>query len=1011
MTPRTPTTMPRTRLGRTLRARRGLLVGLALLGPMALAPAAAAQTGKVAGRVTLAGTGEALPGANVIVVGTSYGAATDTDGAYFIIGVPPGTYAVRASMVGFGEVLAEDVRVQSGLTTPLDFALGETAVVGEEVVVAAERPVVQRDETASVAYLDLQGLREIPVASARDAIMLQSGVFFDVEPVMGGLGGSGRGEARYAVRGGDETQVKWFLDGVRAHAMVEGRADQGGSFTDVNLHAVQEIQILTGGFNAEYGDAQSGVVNVVTREGGAGFTGSFEYLYGPPGQRHFGNYIYDPATQREFLDHTLDDGTLDPAWWTPLRQSQVYDYRELTDHHAYASLGGPIFGGAAGPQATFFVASQYRREAYIYPRPRDHRELDDVTGNVVFRPRPTMRLKLSGLYSRTGHSTLQETGDFTSQVKFYRGWGSVLDDRTTLAAAHWTHSLSPRFFYDLRLSRYLLDVRETPSEFTRIGRSETPDLFGFQRFDGYEDEPFDAFAFVYDQHHQVGDVSLVGSANWQADASNLFKAGFEARYNTFAELRSFRFPSFSTDERDWLNRGLNETYHPLQFAAYLQDKMEFRGMILNVGLRYDYFDPNRDWFTTRDLFNLSVDPAYDAGTDTCSPACQIDADGDVLYDFSNVLEKPREPARSYHMVSPRLGVSFPITNNSVLHFSYGHFYQMPPLDRLFEFGYFRPVRIVEDGIREREEGGDGHGESQPGDPERVAALSVEPLLPAKTVSFEVGLVHNFGGVAVLDVTGFYKDVSNQTLPRAGLFDRTVFMYDPFRGTTSNVGFATNISGDYGSARGFEVALRTLFSRDVTLALNYSFSRSVVGRATPSTVRYDSAGVPAFQYPDDVNRRLPGQTTFSRPHVFRANLYLRYPDTRRLGLLSDVLRGTGLSLLGQYVSGRTFTYLGPDDPADTRDNHRFPAIRQVDLRLDRTFRAGGHHAFAAYVNVSNVFNTKNLRSYGDPFFDADATREYIENGTVTTVDGGGYDISWQTYFPPRRVVFGVRYTLQ
>src|SRR5690606_12044257 len=126
---------------------------------------------------------------------------------------------------------------------------------------------VQRDQTSSVQYLNFQQLEELPVSSAREGLFVQAGIFFDVEPIVGGLGGSGRGEPRYAVRGGDQTEVLWFLDGARTAALIEGRADQGGSYSTINRLAVQEIQILTGGFPAEYGGAQSGVVNVVTKEG------------------------------------------------------------------------------------------------------------------------------------------------------------------------------------------------------------------------------------------------------------------------------------------------------------------------------------------------------------------------------------------------------------------------------------------------------------------------------------------------------------------------------------------------------------------------------------------------------------------------------------------------------------------------------------------------------------------------------------------------------------------------
>ena len=394
-----PRACPLPRAG--LRPRGARLRWVVLLAFALAVPEALAQTGKIAGTVTNDATGETLPGVNVTVVGTSYGAATDENGEYDVIGVTPGVYTVRASFIGFAETVVEGVRVQGGLTTPLDIAMVEgTVEFGEEVVVTAERPPVQRDRTSSVQYLDFQQLEELPVTSAREGLFVQAGVFFDVEPVAGGLGGSGRGEPRYAVRGGDQTEVLWFLDGARTAALIEGRADQGGSYSTINRLAVQEIQILTGGFPAEYGGAQSGVVNVVTKEGGDGYEATFEALYGPPGQRHFGNYLYDPATQKEFLDNTLEDGTLDPAWWTPERRSQVYDYTALSDARFWGSLGGPIFD-AGGVRATAFVAGQVNRDAYTYPHPIDHRELDDVLGNLTLQFGGGKKLKLTGLYGRS----------------------------------------------------------------------------------------------------------------------------------------------------------------------------------------------------------------------------------------------------------------------------------------------------------------------------------------------------------------------------------------------------------------------------------------------------------------------------------------------------------------------------------------------------------------------------------------------------------------------------------
>ncbi len=995
---------------------------VALLGLLFLATPAFAQTGKIAGTVTDAATGQTLPGASVAVVGTSYGAATDGEGRYTIIGVRPGTYRLRASFIGYTETVVENVRVQSGLTTRIEIELSEQMVeFDDEVIVTAERPPVQRDETASVQYLDIQEIEELPVTSTEEALFVQAGVFFDQQPIEGGLNGSGRGEPRYAVRGGDQTEVLWFLDGARIAALIEGRADQGGSYTSINPHAIQEIQILTGGFAAEYGGAQSGVVNVVTKEGGDRIEATAEYLYGPPGQRHFGNYLYDRETQVEFgpqvpvaegspdsLGNQLPDGSLDPAWWTEERQNQVYDYRDIADHRAWGSVGGPV-PGLDGLDARFFIAGQYNRQAYTYPRPIDQREQDDVLANLVLSPGSGMKLRLAGLYGRSLHSTLQENGDFILESKYYRGWGSVLDRKHYQAAVDWTHSLSQDMFYDLKLSTYWLDFRERPGPFTRFGRTEDPDavtIFGFQRYDEFGDEPFDQFSFLLDRREVVGDVSLEGALSWQVDHANFIKAGFEARVNTYNEDRSFRFPSTTLDERYWLNRGLDETYHPLQFAAYIQDKMEFKGMILNLGLRYDYFNPNRDWFDVTNLPVLSFDPLYDEMLDPDGD--QVDENGRVKYSFDNVFDKPRTAAPSYHRLSPRIGVSYPITDGSVLHFNYGHFYQLAPLDRMFEFGYFRPEYIVRcqqaydqglstEGLINCPEGGT-HAPSADGDPERVVVLSLDDLKPEKTISFEVGIAQQFGDLAVLDVTGFYKDVFDQVLPRANLFDRRV--------TLPSGNFVSNFSGDYGDARGFEVNLRTLFSRHVTFDFNYSFSRAVQGRATPGRVDIDTTGTPTFFYDDEASQRLATERTFSRPHIFRANLFLKYPEGGGRAI-DRALGGTSFSVLGRYVSGRSFTYLEPDDPPDRVDNQRLPASSQIDLRIERQFTVGTH-ALAVYSNVTNLFNTRNLRSFGN-YLGANeaAVVDYVENETVTR-DFIGYDISAVTYFPPRRIVFGVRY---
>jgi carboxypeptidase family protein/TonB-dependent receptor-like protein len=202
--------------------------------------ATAQTTGKIAGTVTDAATGESLPGVNVLIDGTTQGTATDRDGYYFILNVRPGTYAVKASFIGFSPVTVQNVQVQVGKTTVVDFALGEEVIEGEEIVIVATRPAVERDLTSSIASISAEQLENLPVLNFSDVINLQAGVV----------------EGHF--RGGRVGEVAYMVDGVPINDVY----DQSFAF-QVENNAIQEVQIISGTFNAEFGQAQSGVVNIV----------------------------------------------------------------------------------------------------------------------------------------------------------------------------------------------------------------------------------------------------------------------------------------------------------------------------------------------------------------------------------------------------------------------------------------------------------------------------------------------------------------------------------------------------------------------------------------------------------------------------------------------------------------------------------------------------------------------------------------------------------------------------
>lgn len=977
-----------------------------LLFPVLLS---AGTTGKIAGKVTDAQSGEPLPGVNVVLIGTSMGAATDVSGNYFIISIPPGEYNLQVTMMGYQSLEIQQVKVSIDQTTRIDAQLTESVLdLGQSVEVVAERPVIQKDLTTSIEVVNLQELKQSVATSVDEAVNLQTGVFFDPIAVEGNLSGTGRGEPRYSIRGGSQDQVVWFIDGARSNSMSENKADGGGSFTQINQDAVQEIQVITGGFNAEYGQAQSGIVNVITKDGSEEYSFSADYQYGPAHQRHFGNYLYDREKSVEFRLHTLEDGTLDPLWWTEQRKSQVYDYRDFDDHDLRFSFGGPLpgrflpFVGDEIKKMTFFLTTRYAKQAYDLPRPRETRNLKNINLSGNYAVRPGMNVKFGAMYNHDAHATNAEEY-FPFMAKYYRGYGSLLDNYVYQGRLSLTHAVTSNLFYELKLNSYTYKQDEVPSPYRVLGESQNPDIWGWHRYDGFEDEPFLAYQFAPLSHNTTHDLSLVGSASWQANSGNLIKSGFEFHYHTFKE-DSWVLPSFSDDLKDWRLRGLNETYHPLQFAAYLQDKMEFESMILNIGVRYDFYHGNRDWFTPDSyVLNPSLDENYSPALDPDKDG--IDSLGHKKWAFKNVLDKPRERVKPFHSVNPRLGISFPITDQTVFHFSYGHFYQIPPINTQYEFSYFRPVSIIKG------------APSTDSDPERVIAMTLQPLKPEKTIQFELGIKHHFENLAVLNVTGYYKDVFDQ-VERPGFLDRRIYGVDPYTGNESQVFYSSRYSGDYGDARGVEIGLKSLFSQHFVVDLNYSFSKSSRGKATPWQIHIGADGEITYQWYVEATDRLPVEQSFSRPHILRANFFMQYPKRWRIPLLSPILQDTDLSLLYRYISGQTFTYLEPDDPPDLLDNHRYPARQTWDLKFNKYFSLGAH-TFMLYTKVTNLFNQKNIRSFGNAWDDV-ALQKFIETGEPTPdypqgkdADGNDirYDISYSIYYAPRSVWLGLRYNFR
>jgi outer membrane receptor protein involved in Fe transport len=529
----------------------------------------AGTTGKIAGTVTEKGRGEPLAGANVAVVGTRYGAATGSDGNYFIMNLPPGVYDLRVTLIGYTATIIKSVRVEVDRTTTINAQIAPSAVDMEEIVVQAVAPPFQRDATASVAVISSEQIAQLPAKDFADVLALQAGV-------------AGSGNSLY-IRGGRSNEVAYLIDGMYVKDPVLGSRG-----TTIHNDAIAELQLMSGTFNAEYGGAMSGIVNIVTKDGGTAFTG--------------------------FLEGRTSDFFVKPF--------STYHENRVT-----ASLGGPL----AGDDLSFYLSGQQDKSGSWLPFGSD--KTISLIGKIAARPFPSLKTTLTGRY------TSDEERPYNHQWDYIPDQYLRVRDLSRQAILGITHTLSPSFFYDVRVSyfsqSYYSGVDKDTSQYILPGAYQyVGDAGNGHEFYALED-PIEL------TRNATITVDVKGDATWQVDTWNEVRGGFEFKRHTLDFLDVYDPKRVNPYVTAFQKK-------PLEGSGYLQDQISLSALVVNLGLRYDYAN-QRSPFRTNPL-----DPA------------------------SIVESRPKQ------QWSPRLGVAHPISDRTSLHFSYGRFFQNPDYLRLFE---------------------------------------------------------------------------------------------------------------------------------------------------------------------------------------------------------------------------------------------------------------------------------------------------------------------------------------
>lgn len=880
----------------------------------------AGTTGKISGRVIDAATNEPLLGVNVVIIGTTMGAATDLEGNYFILNIPPGTYRVRASGIGYAAVTIENVRVSVDQTTRLDFSMSEESVQIRDVVISAERPIVQRDLTSTEAKVSGEDISMLPLEDVQSVINLQAGVV------------DGH------VRGGRSSEVKYLIDGVSVNDVFSGESSM---MAEVN--SIQEVQVITGTFNAEYGEALSGVVNQVTKVAGENYTGEF--------QAYSGDYL---TSRKSLYEHI---GNISP--------SALYNFQ--------GSIGGPV--PATGNMVKFFAAGRYLYDdGYLYGRrmfnPHDSSNFSDndknnwyvgatgdnkyvpmnysrrysIQGKLNFEVGNAKGLVLQGLYQD------REYKDYNHQYKLNPEGDYKRFQTSFLGNVSYNHVFGKSTFIDIMGSYLESSAKQYVYE----------DPFAYDMVMGPNGVMIKRYKYVNpERRRDVSGASFLtgGTENWhvshttytytgkvdvtsQLNRLNEVKMGVEANFHQL-DYKDFQInisaatrfiPEISSPGSFDYNVYSN---NPYQFSAYIQDKIELEYLIINAGIRFDYFQPDAKVLT---------DPDQISALDTLLPEQYP----------SNLFHS----AKTKSQFSPRLGISYPMSDKGAIHISYGHFFQVPP----FEFLYRNPnFRIALSGNF----------------PDFVGnVIGNADLEPQRTTIYELGLQQQIAEDIGVSFTAYYKDIRN-------------LLGTEIHEKIGVKKFAMFVNRDYGAVSGIIIAMDKRFSSGFSFAVDYTYQVAKGNASDPNDAFNKAQANP----PVEMNKQLV-YLDWDRRHSLNFTVTAGIPENFIASIIGRL--GTGLPYTPALQNQRTGL-----ENSDTRPN-----IFNIDLYITKYIQLYGTN-LSAFIKVYNLFDTANelniFSDTGRAGYSLDVTRAQAEPRGVNTIEQ--YYTRPDFYSAPRQIILG------
>ena len=911
------------------------------------------QTGKIAGVVTDASSGDALVGCNVLVKGTSQGASTDANGEYFIINLSPGSYDLEFSMIGYAAYTAEGVSVNIDVTTPVNAAISTEAVAISGIVVTAEQPAIENTLTSTKQIVSGDMMSGMAVTDVNDVVKTLPGV----TEVGGDL----------HIRGGRSGEEMYLVDGASVTNAV-----MGGEAIPVNPGMVGELQLITGTFNAEYGQAMSGLFNTVLREPAEGFHASFGYRT-TLGQEYFkanaGDFkdaeVYAEKMKIADADQNYTDAVKDKDF-TKTEFGGEKTIMDFTSGFGTGTFGGVFSlrqlddGGRLPGLAEDLMNVQAKLNYQLGSSLKLSAEVMNYTRNGFYDPSYDAERMDAGMdiwqwlwamdqYPRTEESATQ----FGLTANYVMSANTNVTVRVDMMMRNQEDGAKrDGAFVDF-------DNNTKVTATTSYDGAEGPNHTKVME-DIVHSNAWYNMENVYGHYFKSEEtITTIGAhATSQLNNRHQLKAGFD--------YRMFDLNRFGHDV--WYGRTLGYTeanprlqYNsfggatPTEIAAYVQDQMEFNDMILNVGLRFDGFDAGSDkgvW---------ANDAVSEAGADpTLNP-----------FDPSK-----RSATTMKTQLSPRLGASFPVGDNMAFRYAYGSFFQRPEFYSLLNNHMAQMDGGTESGF--------------------FIYLGNADLDPMKNTIYEMGLQYSLASNLKLDVSGYHRDISNL---QASQEVYAVPYQDDGTGHANEAGWSADetfeaahysvmVSDHFGDVRGLETSLSMTGQSGLTGRVSYTFS---IARGTASD-KINAGNGSLTQDGGGIAANVLTMTTLDwhRPHIL--NGYVDYHMD-----MSGLLQSAGVNLTFNAQSGLPVSARSGVGGASL--SQRAPSTIDLNLKLDARLSVAGISP-TVYLLVENVMNNQNVVAIADPgsFFDEASAYHNIAAGSSNNL---------LAYGKPMTLNFGVQ----